>query len=442
MLIPETKYARNGDVFLAYQVLGDGPIDLVMVPPGASHLEHWWDLHGTGSWLRRLASFSRLIIFDKRGTGLSDRAGGAASMDERVDDLQAVMNAAGSERAVLYGLSEGGPMSIVSTAAHPERTAGLILHGTGARFSPDADYEVSAMWHQPARELTVDWNTPESTQGFLRTFAPSVAEDPQVVEAFARMLRNAISPGDAMIGSRFTREIDVRPVLPLVDVPTLVLHHEGDHVKLLSEGEYLAKNIPGARLVVLPGEDHIFHLADARPAALAVHDFLRDLESRDVGDRILATVLFTDIVGSTDRARSVGDSSWVALLDRHDQQLRREIERYRGRLIKTTGDGALALFDGPARAVRAGLGMVEAARRLGLDIQVGVHTGEVELRGDDICGIAVNIAARIMKKAPAGEVVVSKTLRDLVAGSGLCFADRGQQQLKGVPEAWNLFAAS
>ena len=195
MHVPEVKYARNGGVFLAYQVLGDGPIDLVLVPPGASHLEHWWDLHGTGSWLRRLASFSRLIIFDKRGTGLSDRGGGAASMDERVDDLHAVMDAAGSERAVLYGVSEGGPMSVVFTAAHPERTAGLILHATGARFSPDADYEVSTMWHQPPPEPTVDWNTPEATQRFLRIFAPSVAEDPQVVEAFARMMRNAISPG-------------------------------------------------------------------------------------------------------------------------------------------------------------------------------------------------------------------------------------------------------
>ena len=234
----------------------------------------------------------------------------------------------------------------------------------------------------------------------------------------------------------------MRPVLPLVDVPTLVLHHEGDQVKLVSEAEYLAKNIPGARLVILPGADHIFSLADSRPAVLAIEDFLRDLESRDVADRILATVLFTDIVGSTDRAATVGDSSWVALLDRHDQVLRREIERYRGRLIKTTGDGALALFDGPARAVRAGLGMAQAARRLGLDIQVGIHTGEVELRGEDIGGIAVNIAARIMKKAAAGEVVVSSTLRDLVAGSGLCFADRGQHQLKGVSGTWNLLAAT
>ncbi len=441
MHVPETKYARNGSVFLAYQVLGDGPIDLVLVPPGASHLEHWWDLQGTGSWLRRLASFSRLIIFDKRGTGLSDRGGGAASMDERVDDLHAVMDAAGSERAVLYGLSEGGPMSIVFTAAHPERTLGLILQGTGARFSPDVDYEVSAMWHQPPWEASTDWNTPEAVQTFLRVMAPSVAEDPQVVESFGRMMRNAISPGDLMKGQYFTRGIDVRPVLPLVDVPTLILHHEHDQVKLLSEAQYMADNIPGARLIVVPGEDHIFSLADARPATVAIQDFLRDLESRDVGDRILATVLFTDIVGSTDRAAAIGDTSWVALLDRHDQQLRREIERYRGRLIKTTGDGALALFDGPARAVRAGLGMVEDARRLDLDIQVGVHTGEVELRGDDIGGIAVNIAARIMKTAPAGHVLVSSTLRDLVAGSGLCFEERGQHQLKGVPGTWNLHAA-
>ena len=258
MQVPETKYARNGDVFLAYQVLGDGPIDLVMVPPGASHLEQWWDLHGTGSFLRRLASFSRLIIFDKRGNGLSDRGGGAASLDERVDDMHAVMNAAGSERAVLYGVSEGGPMSIVFAAAHPQRTLGLVLHATGARFAPDVDYEVSAMFCQPPPETTVDWNTPEATQRFLRLFAPSVAEDPQVVESFARMMRNAISPGDWMIGRRWVREIDVRPVLPLVEVPTLVIHHEGDQVKLLCEAEFLARNIPGARLVVLPGNDHIF----------------------------------------------------------------------------------------------------------------------------------------------------------------------------------------
>ena len=232
----------------------------------------------------------------------------------------------------------------------------------------------------------------------------------------------------------------MRPVLPLVEVPTLVIHHEGDQVKLLSEAEFLARTSP-ARLVV-SREDHIFALADARAAVLPIQEFLRDLESRDVTDRILATVLFTDIVGSTDHAATVGDASWVALLNRHDQAVRREIERYRGRLVKSTGDGVLGVFDGPARAVRAGLGMVEAAHRLGLDIQVGVHTGEVELRDDDIGGIAVNIAARIMKKAAAGEVVVSTTLRDLVSGSGLCFAERGQHELKGVPGTWSLLAAT
>lgn len=442
MHVPETRYARNGDVFLAYQVLGEGPIDLVMIPPGASHLEHWWTLQGTGSWLRQLASFSRLIIFDKRGNGLSDRRGGTASMDERVDDLRAVMDAAGSERAVLYGVSEGGPMSIVFAAAHPDRTLGLVLYSTGARFAPDVDYEVSPMWQRPRSAPSVDWNTPESTTQFLRVFAPSVADDPQIVESFARMMRNAMGPGDSVAASEFVRGIDVRPVLPLVDVPTLVIHHSGDRVKLLTEGEFLATNIAGARLVVLPGEDHIAVLAGARSAVIPVEEFLGELVARDLTDRVLATVMFTDIVGSTQHAVAVGDASWRSLLDRHDEAIRKEIDRFRGRLVKTTGDGVLAVFDGPARAVRAGLGIVEAARRLGVDVQVGVHTGEVELRGDDIGGVAVHVAARIMKTSAAGEVAVSMTLRDLVAGSGLHFADRGEHELKGFPGTWSLFAAT
>ena len=256
------------------------------------------------------------------------------------------------------------------------------------------------------------------------------------------MMRNAISPGDWAAAGKFVREIDVRPVLPLVDVPTLVVHHADDAVKLLHEAEFMAEHIPGARLVVLQGADHIAALANSRAAVLPVEEFLRDLEERDVTDRVLATVLFTDIVGSTAHAVAIGDALWTTLLDRHDQTVRREIERFRRRLIKTTGDGVLAVFDGPARAVRAGVCIVEAAHRLGLDVKVGVHTGEVELRGEDIGGIAVHVAARLMNAAEPGEVVVSATLRDLVSGAGLHFAERGQHELKGVPGTWKLFAAT
>jgi pimeloyl-ACP methyl ester carboxylesterase len=444
MSTPPTQYARSGDASIAYQVVGEGEIDLVLVLGFATHLELQWESPPFARFFERIGSFSRLILFDKRGTGLSDPVTEAPTLEQRVDDVRAVMDAAGSERAALFGISEGGPMSVLFAATHPDRVTALVLHGAMGRTTEASDYP----WASPAqalRESAAEFIVPywgRQAEGMVELFAPSFADDPQAVEFTARMERTAASP--AMVQQIFEMflDIDVRDILPTIHVPALVLHRRGDRVVNRRAGEELAAQIPGARYVELPGIDHLPWAGDAEAVLGEIEEFLTGSRSVPEPDRVLATVMFTDIVGSTKRAAGLGDARWRELLSAHQAAARRELMRFRGREVKTLGDGCLATFDGPARAIRCGRAIGEAARSLGLDVRVGLHSGEVELMEADVGGIAVHIAARVGALAAAGEVLVTSTVKDLVAGSGIRFVDRGARQLKGIAEEWRLFAAS
>jgi pimeloyl-ACP methyl ester carboxylesterase len=443
MITPPTQYAKSGDASIAYQIVGDGPIDLVLVLGFATHLELQWELPPFARFFERISSFSRLIMFDKRGTGLSDPVIEVPTLEQRIDDVRAVMDAAGSERAALFGVSEGGPMSILFAATHPGRVTALVLHGAMGRTTEAPDYP----WASPAealREAAAEFITPYwglQAEGVVELFAPSFADDPQAVEFTARMERSAASP--AMIQKIFEMflDIDVRDILPTIQAPTLVLHRRGDRVVNRRAGEELAARIPHARYVELEGIDHLPWAGDAEAVLGEIEEFLTGARSVPVPDRVLATVMFTDIVGSTLRAAELGDARWRELLSAHQTAVRRELMRFRGREVKTLGDGLLATFDGPARAVRCGHAIAEAARSSGLEVRVGLHCGEVELMEQDVGGIAVHIAARIGALASAGEVLVSSTVKDLVAGSELRFVDRGARRLKGISDDWRLFAS-
>ena len=431
---PETHYARSGDVHIAYQVVGDGPLDLVLVPGFISHVEGWWEEPLCARFVERLASFSRLILFDKRGTGLSDREFGVPTLEQRMDDVRAVQAAAGSERAAVLGISEGGPMSVLFAATYPERTAALVLYGTFAEFRS---------W-VPTREalegilgyMDRDWGTGRS----LPHFAPSLAAEPRFRRWWARHERGGASPGAAMALMRMNSEIDVRHVLPAIRVPTLILHRTGDVTVDVEAGRYQAAHIHGARYVELPGTDHLPFVGDSEAILAEIEEFLTGVRPVAEPDRVLATVLFTDIVDSTRRAAALGDRRWRELLEAHHSATRRELGRHRGREVKSLGDGFLAAFDGPARAVRCAEAIAVAMRPLGLEVRAGLHTGECEVMGEDLGGLAVHIAARVAAQAGPGEVLVSSTVKDLVAGSGLQFEDRGTRALKGIPDEWRLFA--
>ena len=436
---PKTKYARSGDVSIAYQVVGDGPIDLVYVPGFISHVELAWEMPAVVHMIQRLTSFARLIMFDKRGTGLSDPVVGAPTLEERMDDVRAVMEAAGSERAALLGVSEGVPMSILFAASHPELTTGLILYGGMARSTWAPDYP----WATPADAL-IESSLEMSPYMFdgaaIEVMAPSMADDPRAREAFARFQRYAATP--AMLEQVFLMflDIDVRPILPTVDVPTLVLHRRGDQAVNRRGAEWMATQIPGAKYVELKGIDHALYAGDSDAVIDEIEEFLTGARRATEIDRVLATVMFTDIVDSTTRAAAMGDRPWRDLLEACNDAIRRELTRFSGREIKTLGDGMLATFDGPARAIRCALAVTDAVKALGIEVRVGLHTGEVELVGDDVAGIAVHIAARVGALAEAGDVLVSGTVKDLVAGSGIAFSERGEHVLKGVPDVWRLFA--
>jgi class 3 adenylate cyclase len=438
--MPETRYAEAADgAHIAYQIAGDGPFDIVMVPGFVSHLEMAWEMPFTGPQMQRITSFARLIRFDKRGTGLSDRASGVPTLEQRMDDLRAVMDAAGSERAALWGISEGGAMCILFAATYPDRTAALVLASSFARLlqAPDQAFGFEPEQVEAITKSSVShWGTGQ----VLGAFFPSAAGDEELTERFARYERNSARPGDveAIIG--MCAEIDVRPVLPTITVPTLITHHAGDPMISVEHGRYLAEHIPGARYIELPDADHITIAADAPDAFDDIREFLTGVRSEPDPDRVLATVMFTDIAGSTERVAEVGDARWKELLDRHDTVMRTQLQRFRGREVKTTGDGFLASFDGPARAAQCALAAIDAVRPLGLEIRAGVHTGECEQRGEDLGGIAVHIGARVSALALPGEVLASSTVKDLVVGSGLRFADRGEHELKGVPDRWRLFA--
>jgi pimeloyl-ACP methyl ester carboxylesterase len=437
---PRTHYAHSGDAHIAYQVYGDGPIDLVLVPGFVSNVEHYWEMPNMPEIFDRLASFSRLILFDKRGTGLSDPVTGVPALEERMDDLKAVLDAAGSERTVLYGVSEGGPMSLMFAATYPERTTELILYGTTPRFVQAPDFPFG--WTEAgAKALIADVEEHWGDGALLELFAPSRVDDPMVREVWGRYQRAGASPSMGRRVLEALTEIDVRDILPAVNVPTLILHRRDERVAAIGGARLMAEQIPGAKLVEYEGDDHLPMIGDYDSPLNEIEEFLTGSRRPPEHDRVLSTVLFTDIVGSTERAAELGDREWRHLLERHDSVVRRQIDRHSGREVKRTGDGFLATFDGPARGVRCAGDISEAVRNAGLHVRAGLHTGECELMSDDIGGMAVHIAARVMSMADADEVLVSSTVKDLVVGSGLSFADRGEHELKGVADQWRLYAA-
>jgi pimeloyl-ACP methyl ester carboxylesterase len=435
---PETRYARSADgVHVAYQVFGAGDVDVVFIPGFVSHLELTWQMPGLARFMERLAAFSRVITFDKPGTGLSDPVPVAElpTLEQRMDDLRAVMDAAASERAVVVGVSEGGPMAMLFAATHPDRVTALVLIATTARFrrAEDAPWGWSdRVVETMLRETEARWGTGTA----IAIVAPTAVADP-LFDA-GRFERSAASPGAAAAIIRMSADTDARAVLPSISVRTLVVHRVDDRIVPVEAGRDLAARIPGARLVELPGEDHAF-FSDPDPVVDQVEEFVTGTSVHDDPDRVLATMLFTDIVGSTRTAAELGDRRWRELLDAHDAVVSRQLDRFRGRPVKQTGDGHLAAFDGPARAIRCGLAIRDGVRPLGLNVRVGIHTGEVELRGEDLTGISVVTAARVMSHAGDDQVWVSQTVRDLVAGSGLRFEDRGEHELKGVPGTWRLW---
>ena len=441
--VPETRYAKSGSVNIAYQVVGDGPLDLVHVPPFVSNLELQWEDPTERRYFERLASFSRLIMFDKRGTGLSDRVA-IATLEERMDDLRAVMDAAGSQRAVIFGSSEGGALSILFATTYPERVSALVLYGAYARIAWAPDYPdgiPDELWDDQLPQLEDTWGRGDGSSPFVAALAPKIANDPVYQRAHGRWERLSASPGAAVAILRMIRDLDVRHLLTAIQVPTLVLHRTADPTHAAGS-RYIGARIGSAKVVELPGDEYFPHLGDQDAILDEVEEFVTGIRPVHVPDRALATVLFTDIVSSTERAATLGDDEWTRILDHHDGLANREVDRHRGRRIKTTGDGMLATFDGPARAVRCAQTICTAVRPLGIEVRAGLHTGEIELRGDDIGGIAVHIGQRVSALAGPGEVLVSSTVRDLVAGSGITFADRGSHKLRGVPDEWRVFAVA
>jgi class 3 adenylate cyclase len=438
--IPKTRYARSADVSIAYQVVGDGPLDLVQINDWTSPLEARWEQPVLARPLRRLASFSRLIAFDKRGVGSSDPVplDVASTLEEWVDDVRVVMDTVGSEKAALFAANEAGAVAMMFAATHPERVSALALACTTARLSEDDDYPG---WDASFRDLMLgsvrNWGT-SATEHFV---APSVAHDDRLVRWLGTHRRLQASPATAQAMLRMLVGLDVRHVLPSIQAPTLLIHRTDDRFAPVSNFHYLAKHIRNARALELPGEDNWWWARDSDVIVDEIQEFLTGVRHEPTGDRVLTTVLFTDIVDSTSRAAQMGDRRWRQALDEYDGLVARELERSRGRQIKTTGDGTLATFDGPARAIRCACAIRDAVRSFGLDLRSGLHTGEVELRGDDVAGLAVVIGSRVSALAESGEVIVSRTVVDLVAGSGIEFEDRGEHELKGVPGHWQLFAA-
>ena len=438
----EIRYAKSNRLFIAYRVFGQGPPDLVVAPGYMSNVEQNWEWPGYARFMERLSSFSRVIVFDRRGTGLSDRITDLGTFDDLMDDIRAVMDDAGSEQAAVLGGAEGGPMCILYAGTFPDRTSALILSTTYARrmwasdypwgITPELDSQIMEAYEQR-------WG--RGPMG-IRVLAPGLADDPAFRHWYIRALRFGGSPGAAMAWYRITADIDVRDILPAIRVPTLITHRTNDRAIPVEHGRYLAERIPGARYVELPGDDHFWFAGDSDAILAEIQEFLVGVRPVPEPNRVLATIMFTDIVGSTERAAAVGDRRWRDVLDSHHALVRRELERFHGREVDTAGDGFLATFDGPARAIRCGLAIREATRSIGIEVRVGIHTGEIELAGDDIRGIAVHIGARVGAMGKPGEVLVSRTVKDLVAGSGIEFEDRGTHMLKGVPGEWQIFAAT
>ncbi|MBA2440035.1 MAG: adenylate/guanylate cyclase domain-containing protein [Thermoleophilaceae bacterium] len=437
----DTRYAKSGELHIAYQAAGEGPVDLVYVPTWIGQIEVLAEEPTIAAFLERVCGFARVISFDRRGSGLSDPWEGVPTLEDQIDDVLAVMDAAGSERAALMGTLEGGPLAMTFAASHPDRTTELILYATFSRtrWAPDYDWppddeararQVEALIHQ--------WGL----GGIGTEIAPSRMGDPAFVEWAGRMERYSAGPGTIRKILSVVGETDVRHVLPTIRVPTLIMHRREDSFLDVRHSRYLAEHIPGARYVELEGTDSLFSVGDSEAVIGEIEELLTGARRQREPDRVLATVMFTDIVGSTERAAQLGDSGWRALLERHDVVVKSEVARHRGRYVKSTGDGVLATFDGPARAIRAATSIGAALRPLGVEIRSGLHTGEVEVIGDDVGGLAVHIGARVMDRAGAGEVLASSTVKDLVVGSGIDFEERGAHELKGIPGEWRLFAVA
>jgi pimeloyl-ACP methyl ester carboxylesterase len=440
--MPAIRYARSGEVHVAYQVVGDGPVDIVCVEGAFTNRHVQWEAPLYRRFVERLGSFARVILFDKRGMGLSDRVQ-AGTLEERMDDVRAVMDAVGSERAALLGESEGGPMSMLFAASFPERTVALLLCGAEVKEDKTDDWP----WGENTREefeeqmstISERWSRRPASLG---AFMASRGDDPALLDWYVRLKVQSASPAAAETFMRMAHEIDVRSVAPAIRVPTLILHSVGDQVCHVENARFLARTIPGARYVELPGADHVMFGELADPALAEIREFLTGVREGPDPDRVLATVLFTDLVGSTEQARELGDRRWRELLEAHHSAVRRELVRFGGREIDTAGDGFLAAFDGPARAIRCARAVVGSVGGLGLQIRAGVHTGECEVHGDKLAGLAVHVGARIAAQASAGEVLVSNTVQDLIAGSGIELEDRGLFALKGLDGERRLYAVA
>jgi len=435
-MLPEIKYARSGDVNIAYEVIGDRPIDLVLVHGWVASIE---GLHGSPAFdqfIQRLTSFARVIQFDKRGTGISDRGTQAATLEERMDDVRAVMDDIGSQRAAVMGISEGGVMAAIFAATYPERTSALVLYGSYAqRHSLTTEDD----WLIYSEKIRRDWGSEAEARQTLAWMAPSLANDTQQIRWLQRLMRIGASPSAVIALARMINEIDIRQVLPTIRVPTLVIHRSGDTV---SDGPYLGEHIPNAKYIELPGVDHLPWVGDAEAILNEIEEFLTGVRQPVEHNRMLATIMFTDIVGSTERAHELGDHRWLDLLNQHNALVRTELARFHGVEMDMTGDGFFATFDGPARAIRCAVAISDNVQQLGIHVRAGLHTGECELMGNKVGGIAVHIGARVMANSGANEVLVSSTVKDLVAGSGIKFEERGVHALKGVPDEWHLYAVT
>jgi class 3 adenylate cyclase len=441
-MAPQTRYARSGDIHIAYQVVGDGPIDLLWVPTWIWQIEHMWDWPEAARMMRRIASFSRLITFDRRGAGLSERISGAPTLEEQMDDVVAVMDAVGSERAAVVAMLEAGAMACLFAATHPERTSALVLYEATPRMTAAADYDwpLTRDEREPLIEaLGADWGSGER----VVNITAGGAHNDRFKEWAGKLERLAASPGAAVAFFRMQSDIDVRPVLPSIQTQTLVMHRVDDPLIDIRHARYLAAHIPDARLLELPGSSSLPFGPDQDEVVDVIEEFLTGARHAPDPERILATVMFSDIVDSTSRAAEMGDRRWRTLLESIEGSVGSELSRHRGRVVKKMGDGLLATFDGPARAIRCATAIRDGARaQFGLDVRSGVHTGEIELIGDDVGGIAVHIGARVSAAADPGEVLVSGTVKDLVVGSGIHFEDRGERELKGVPGSWRLWAVA
>lgn len=441
-MAPQTRYARSGEYYIAYQVVGDGPIDLVYVPSWISQIEHYWEEPAVARYFQDLASFSRLIMFDRRGTGLSDPVARPSTLEEQMDDVVAVMDAAGSQIAAVYAQLEGGAMAAMFAATHPERTRALVLYEAMARTSWAPDYPWALRPEERERHVDVARTWGDGAR--LLAFAPSAVSNLRLRNWLGRLERLAASPGTAAKQLAVIADIDVRAVLPAIQAPTLVLHRAGDQAVDIRHSRFLADHIPGARYVELPGNEALSIGSDADALLAEIEEFLTGARHAPYTERTLATVMFCDISDSTQQAAELGDRRWRQLLEALEGAVGRELDRFRGRAVKALGDGFLCTFDGPARAIRCAAAIRDGAReQFGIGLRCGLHTGEIELIGsDDVGGIAVHISARVLASAAAGEVLVSGTVKDLVVGSGIDFEDRGEHELRGVPGRWRLWAVA